>query len=160
MCNQGVGVIRTIIILYIMHVCIYVILSMLANTSVCLSSAAYMHSLYHGLRFTMRSDLAVFLCLVIELMVFVQMYQFCHRYSANRVITEVILQANSIECLTWSVDSVGQWLADIGLPHLSNLFIQNNVNGRELLFMESARLKVMYMCSRSPIPKNQDCLRY
>ena len=55
---------------------------------------------------------------------------------------------------------MGQWLADIGLPHLSNLFIQNNVNGRELLFMESARLKVMYMCSRSPIPKNQDCLRY
>ena len=53
---------------------------------------------------------------------------------------------------------MGQWLADIGLPHLSNLFIQNNVNGRELLFMESARLKVMYMYSRSPIPKNQDCL--
>ena len=66
MCNQGIGVICTIIILYIMYVCIYVILSMLGKTSVSLSSAAYIHSLYDGLRFTMRSDLTV-----IELMVFV-----------------------------------------------------------------------------------------
>ena len=91
MCNQGIGVISTIIIPYIMYVCIYVILSMLAKTSGGFSAAAYMHSLYDGLRFTMRSDETVFLCPVIELMVFVQMYQFCHRYSANRVITEVIL---------------------------------------------------------------------
>ena len=59
MCNQGIGVIRTIIILYTIYVCIYVILSMLAKTSGSFSAAAYMHSLYDGFRFTMRSDFCV-----------------------------------------------------------------------------------------------------
>ncbi|KAF6022904.1 Spn [Bugula neritina] len=53
-----------------------------------------------------------------------------------------------IHCYTWSTEQVGQWLYDIGLSHLSNLFIQNSIDGKSLLMMDSARIKQMGIATK------------
>ena len=48
---------------------------------------------------------------------------------------------------------MGQWLYEIGLSHLVNLFMQNNVDGKSLLLVDSNRLKVRITFYRVKIMK-------
>ncbi|XP_067934712.1 neurabin-1-like isoform X2 [Watersipora subatra] len=53
-----------------------------------------------------------------------------------------------LQCFYWSCEQVGQWLFDIGLPHLVNLFMQQNVDGKGLLLIDSNRIKQMGISSK------------
>lgn len=54
----------------------------------------------------------------------------------------ILLQSPVLQCYYWNTEQVGQWLSDIGLAHLVNLFMQNAIDGKALFLVDSARTKV------------------
>lgn len=59
--------------------------------------------------------------------------------------------SSAMRCFGWTTEQVGQWLYEIGLAHLVTLFMQNVIDGKALLLMDSNRMKVcshLLLCVR------------